>query len=145
MTKNEVSLKVMALMGKTHTLTIKGMEQKDKDGNIFLQDCITLIGDFNSVSLWNTLFTMRDAFPKLTDNDLDIICLTDCHAIKHRDWHIHMYAKDILISQTGSCSVGFSHIPYEDIESMELDFYLDGGTLVGIWINLTSGLQIRLF
>ena len=145
MTKSEVSLKVMEIMGKTHTLTIKGMEQKDQNGNIFLKDCITLNGNFNSVSLWNTLFTIRDMFPKLTDNDLDIIGLTDCHAIKHRDWHIHMYAKDILISQTGSCSVGFSHIPYEDIENMELDFYLDGSTLVGIWINLVSGLQIRLF
>jgi hypothetical protein len=127
------------------TLSIKGMEQKDQDGNIFLQDCIKLTGTFNSTTLWNMVLTVRDAFPKLTDNDLDIIGLTDCHAIKHRDWHIHMYAEDILISQTGSCSVGFSRIPYVDIESVELDFYLDGSTLVGIWINLVSGLQIRLF
>lgn len=127
------------------TLSIKGMEQKDEHGNIFLKDCITLNGTFNRITLWNMVTTIRDNFPKLTDNDLDIIGLTDCHAIKHRDWHIHMYAKDILISQTGSCSVGFSLIPYEHIESMELDFYLDGSALVGIWINLVSGLQIRLF
>ena len=127
------------------TLTITGMEQKDKQGNVFLKDCITVNGNFNSVSLGNMVLTIRDRFPNLTDNDLDIIGLTYCHAIRHRDWHIHMCAKDILISQTGSCSVGFSHIPYEEIESMELDFYLDGSVLVGIWINLVSGLQIRLF
>lgn len=127
------------------TLSIKGMEQKDEHGNIFLRDCITLEGVFNSTTLWYAVFYIRDTFPNLTDNDLDIIGLTDCHAIQHRAWHIQMCAEDIIISQTGSCSVGFSPIPYKDIESMELDFYLDGSTLVGIWINLASGLQIRLF
>ena len=132
-------------MKTNNTLTIEGMEQKDEQGNVFLQECITLNGTFNPTTLWNMVFNIRDNFPKLTDNDLDIIGLTDCHAIKHRDWHIHIYAEDILISQTGSCSVGFSTIPYKDIESMELDFYTDGSTLFGILINLVSGLQIRLF
>ena len=128
-----------------NTLNIDGMEQRDKDGNIYLRDCITLTGTFNRITLWNMVITIRDNFPKLTDNDLDVVGLTDCHAIRHREWHVHMYAKHILISQTGLCSVGFSYIPYSDIESMELDFFLDGSTLVGIWINLTSGLRIRLF
>lgn len=132
-------------MTTNNTLTIEGMEQKDEHGNIYLRDCITLEGDFNSTTLWNMVMTIRDTFPKLTDNDLDIVGLTDCHAIKHRNWHIQMCAEDIIITQTGSCSVGFSPIPYKDVESMELDFYLDGSTLVGIWVNLTSGLQIRLF
>jgi hypothetical protein len=132
-------------MTTNHNLTIMGMEQKDQHGNIFLKDCITVSGNFNSISLWNMVITIRDTFPNLTDNDLDIVGLTDCHAIKHRDWLVHMYANDILISQMGLCSVGFSLIPYEHIDSMELDFYLDGSTLVGIWVNLVSGLQIRLF
>ena len=132
-------------MTKNHTLTITGMEQTDKQGNVFLKDCVTVNGNFNSVSLWNMVITIRDTFPNLTDNDLDIVGLSSSHAIKHRDWYICMLPDSIYIEQTGSCSVGFSHIPYEDIESMELDFYLDGSTLVGIWINLVSGLQIRLF
>ena len=132
-------------MKTNNTLTIKGMEQKDEHGNIFLKDCITLKGNFNSVSLWNMVLTIRDNFPKLTDNDIDVVGMGSSHAIKHRNWYINMLPTGIYIEQTGICSVGFSHIPYEEIESMELDFYLDGGTLVGIWINLVSGLQIRLF
>ena len=128
-----------------NTLTIKGMEQKDEQGNVFLKDCITLSGTFNSTTLWNMVFTIRDTFPKLTDNDLDIVGMCSNHAIKHRNWYIHMLPTGLYIEQTGSCSVGFSHILYSDIASMELDFFLDGSTLVGIWINLVSGLQIRLF
>lgn len=128
-----------------NTLTIDGMEQKDIQGNVFLKDCITLNGNFNSVTLWNMVLTIRDTFPKLTNNDLDIVGMCSNHAIKHRNWYIHMLPIGIYIEQTGSCSVGFSHIPYEEIESMDLDFFLDGSTLVGIWINLVSGLQIRLF
>ena len=131
-------------MTTNNTLTIDGMQQKDQNGNVFLQNCITLKGTFNRITLWNMVTTIRDNFPKLTNNDLDVVGLTNCHAIKHRDWYIIMLYDDIYISQTGSCNVGFSHIPYSDIASMELDFYLDGSTLVGIWINLTSGLQIRL-
>ena len=132
-------------MTSNNTLTIKGMEQKDQDGNIFLKDCISLTGTFNRITLWNMVTTIRDNFPKLTTNDLDVVGMCSNHAIKHRDWYINMLPTEIYIEQTGSCSVGFSHIPYKDIESMELDFYLDGSTLVGIWINLVSGLQIRLF
>ena len=132
-------------MTTNNTLTIDGMEQKDIQGNVFLKDCITLKGNFNSVSLWNMVLTIRDNFPKLTNNDLDIVGMGSNHAIKHRDWYMHMLPTVMYIEQTGSCSVGFSPIPYEDIESMDLDFFLDGSTLVGIWINLTSGLQIRLF
>lgn len=131
-------------MTTNNTLTIDGMEQKDEQGNVFLKDCITLQGTFNRITLWNMVFTIRDTFPKLTNNDLDIVGMGYNHAIKHRNWYIHMLPIGIYIEQTGSCSVGFSHIPYSDIASMELDFYTDGGTLVGIWINLTSGLQIRL-
>ena len=127
------------------TLTIKGMEQKDQNGNLFLKDCITLNGNFNRVTLWNMVLTIRDTFPKLTNNDLDIVGLSSSHAIKHRDWYICMLPDSIYIEQTGLCSVGFSHIPYSDIASIELDFYTDGSTLVGIWLNLVSGLQIRLF
>ena len=132
-------------MTTNNTLTIEGMKQKDKDGNIFLQDCIKLTGTFDRITLWNMVITIRDTFPKLTHDDLDVVGMCSNHAIKHRDWYINMLPTGIYIEQTGSCSVGFSHIPYSDIASMELDFYLDGSTLVGIWINLVSGLQIRLF
>ena len=132
-------------MKTNNTLTIDGMEQKDEHGNIFLKDCITLNGNFNSVSLWNMAMTIRDNFPKLTDNDIDVVGMCSNHAIKHRNWYVNMLPTGIYIEQTGTCSVGFSHIPYSDIASMELDLFLDGSTLVGIWINLTSGLQIRLF
>ena len=128
-----------------NTLIIDGMEQKDIQGNVFLKDCITLNGIFNRITLWNMVLTIRDTFPKLTNNDLDIVGLSSSHAIKHRNWYINMLPTEIYIEQTGSCSVGFSPIPYEEIASMELDFYLDGSTLVGIWVNLVSGLQIRLF
>ena len=132
-------------MTTNNTLTIDGMEQKDEQGNVFLKDCITLNGNFDSVSLWNMVFTVRDTFPKLTNNDLDVVGMCSNHAIKHRNWYMNMLPTEIYIEQTGACSVGFSTIPYADIASMELDFYLDGSTLVGIWINLVSGLQIRLF
>ena len=132
-------------MTTNNTLTIDGMEQKDIQGNVFLKDCIILKGNFNSVSLWNMVITIRDNFPKLTNNDLDVVGMCSNHAIKHRDWYMHMLPTVMYIEQTGSCSVGFSPVPYEDIESMDLDFFLDGSTLVGIWINLVSGLQIRLF
>ena len=132
-------------MTTNNTLTIDGMEQKDIQGNVFLKDCITLNGTFNRITLWNMVTTIRDTFPKLTNNDLDIVGLSSSHAIKHRNWYINMLPTEIYIEQTGSCNVGFSHIPYSDITSMELDFYTDGSTLVGIWINLVSGLQIRLF
>ncbi len=132
-------------MTTNNTLTIDGMEQKDEHGNVFLKDCITLNGNFNSTTLWNMVLTIRDTFPKLTNNDLDIVGMCSNHAIKHRNWYMHMLPDSLYIEQTGSCSVGFSHIPYSDIASMELDFYLDGSTLVGIWLNLVSGLQIRLF
>ncbi len=132
-------------MTTNNTLTIDGMEQKDEHGNVFLKDCITLQGTFNSTTLWNMVLTIRDTFPKLTNNDLDIVGMCSNHAIKHRNWYIHMLPIGLYIEQTGSCSIGFSHISYSDIASMELDFFLDGSTLVGIWINLTSGFQIRLF
>ena len=132
-------------MKTNNTLTIDGMEQKDMQGNVFLKDCITLKGNFNSVSLWNMVITIRDNFPKLTNNDIDVVGMGSHHAIKHRNWYMNMLPSGIYIEQTGTCSVGFSTIPYEDIVSMELDLFLDGSTLVGIWINLTSGLQIRLF
>jgi hypothetical protein len=132
-------------MTTKHTLTIDGMEQIDKQGNAFLKDCVTVNGNFNRITLWNMVTTIRDNFPKLTDNDLDIVGCTNSHAIKHRDWHITALRTGIYIQQTGVCNVGFSLIPYEHIERMELDFYLDGSTLVGIWINLVSGFQIRLF
>ena len=139
------NMKQSELMDKTHTLTIEGMEQRDQDGNIFLKDCITLNGTFNSITLWNMVTTIRNEFPKLTDNDLDVVHMGTHHAIKHRTWYVNMLPTEIYIQQTGSYSVGFSRIPYSDIASIELDFFLDGSTLVGIWINLVSGLQIRLF
>ena len=132
-------------MKTNNTLTIEGMEQRDQDGNIFLKDCITLHGTFNSTTLWNMVITIRDNFPKLTNYDMDAVGMGSHHAIKHRNWYINMLPTEICIQQTGAYSVGFSHIPYSDIASIELDFFLDGSTLVGIWINLVSGLQIRLF
>lgn len=129
---------------ENHVLTISGTNQKDTQGNVFLKDCILLEGDFNPISLHNMVTSIRSTFSVLSNRDLDIVGFGSCHAISHRDWFVCMLPDAIRIEQTGTCTCGFSNIPYADIRTMELDMYLDGTVVVGIWINLVSGLQIRL-
>ena len=44
----------------------------------------------------------------------------------------------------GVSSVGLSRIPYNEIESIGCDLFIDGSRLVGIWITLKNGVEIRL-
>lgn len=61
------------------------------------------------------------------------------------DWYISLFDDYMLCSQVnGRASVGMSAIPYSEIESIGCDLFIDGSKLVGIWITLKNGVQIRL-
>ena len=61
------------------------------------------------------------------------------------DWYISLFDDCILCNQmNGRASVGISSIPYSEIESISCDLFIDGSMLVGIWITLKNGVQIRL-
>ena len=61
------------------------------------------------------------------------------------DWYISLFEDCLLCSQVnGRASVGLSSIPYSAIESIACDLFIDASTLVGIWITLKNGVQIRL-
>lgn len=67
---------------------------------------------------------------------------------RHRtgvDWYISLFDTGLHCGQyNGRSSVGMSRIPYTEIESIGCDLFIDGSTLVGIWITLRNGVQIRL-
>ena len=61
------------------------------------------------------------------------------------DWYISLFDGYMLCEQVnGRSSVGLSWIPYHLIESIGCDLFIDGSRLVGIWITLKNGVQIRL-
>lgn len=61
------------------------------------------------------------------------------------DWYISLFDDCMLCNQVnGSASVGLSTIPYGEIESIGCDLFIDGSRLVGIWITLKNGVEIRL-
>lgn len=67
---------------------------------------------------------------------------------RHResaDWYIYLKDDYMLCEQVnGRSSVGLSRIPYNEIESIGCDLFIDGSKLVGIWITLKNGVEIRL-
>jgi len=61
------------------------------------------------------------------------------------DWYIYLRDDSLHCEQAnGRSSVGLSRIPYSEIESIGCDLFIDGSRLVGIWITLKNGVQIRL-
>ena len=61
------------------------------------------------------------------------------------EWYISLFGDSMLCEQmSGVHNVGLSHIPYDEIESIECDLLINGSQLVGIWITLKNGVQIRL-
>jgi len=61
------------------------------------------------------------------------------------DWYIYLKDDGVHCEQVNGCSsVGLSRIPYSEIESIGCDLFIDGSRLVGIWITLKNGVQIRL-
>lgn len=61
------------------------------------------------------------------------------------DWYISLFDDYMHCYQiNGRASVGLSSIPYSEIESIGCDLFIDGSTLVGIWITLKNGVEIRL-
>lgn len=61
------------------------------------------------------------------------------------DWYISLFDDCLHCGQVnGRASVGISSIPYSEIESIGCDLFIDGRTLVGIWITLKNGVQVRL-
>ena len=61
------------------------------------------------------------------------------------DWYISLFEDCLLCSQVnGRASVSLNNIPYSEIESIGCDLFIDGSKLVGIWITLKNGVQIRL-
>ena len=61
------------------------------------------------------------------------------------DWYIYLKDDHMLCEQVnGVSSVGLSRIPYNEIESIGCDLFIDGSRLVGIWITLKNGVEIRL-
>ena len=67
---------------------------------------------------------------------------------RHRtglDWYIYLRDTTIACEQVnGRSSIGLSSIPYSEIDSIGCDLFIDGSRLVGIWITLKNGVQIRL-
>ena len=60
-------------------------------------------------------------------------------------WYIHLRDDYMLCEQVnGSSSLGVSRIPYNEIASIGCDLFIDGSWLVGIWITLKNGVEIRL-
>ena len=61
------------------------------------------------------------------------------------DWYIYLKDDCVHCEQVnGVASVGLSSIPYNEIESISCDLFIDGSRLVGIWITLKNGVEIRL-
>jgi hypothetical protein len=61
------------------------------------------------------------------------------------DWYISLFDDCMLCGQVnGMASVGLGRIPYHLIESVSCDLFIDGSRLVGIWITLKNGVEIRL-
>jgi hypothetical protein len=61
------------------------------------------------------------------------------------DWYISLFEDCLHCGQVnGRASVGLSTIPYSEIESISCDLFIDGTRLVGIWITLKNGVEIRL-
>jgi hypothetical protein len=61
------------------------------------------------------------------------------------DWYISLFEDCMLCEQVnGRASVGLSSIPYNEIESISCDLFIDGTRLVGIWITLKNGVEVRL-
>ena len=61
------------------------------------------------------------------------------------DWYIALKDDYMLCEQVnGRSSVGLSRMPYSEIESIGCDLFIDGSRLVGIWITLKNGIEIRL-
>ena len=61
------------------------------------------------------------------------------------DWYIYLRDTHIACEQVnGKSSVGLSSIPYSEIESISCDVFIDGSILVGVWITLKNGVEIRL-
>ena len=61
------------------------------------------------------------------------------------DWYITLRDDYMICEQVNGCSsVGLSRIPYIEIESISCDLFIDGSRLVGIWIMLKNGIEIRL-
>jgi hypothetical protein len=61
------------------------------------------------------------------------------------DWYIYLKDDYMLCEQVnGVSSVGLGRIPYHLIESIGCGLFIDGSRLVGIWITLKNGVEIRL-
>ena len=60
-------------------------------------------------------------------------------------WYISLLDDHMFCEQVnGVSSVGLSRIPYNEIESIGCDLFIDGSRLVGIWVMLKNGIEIRL-
>ena len=61
------------------------------------------------------------------------------------DWYITLRDDYMICEQVnGRSNVGLSRIPYTEIESIGCDLFIDGSKLVGIWVTLKNGVEIRL-
>lgn len=62
-----------------------------------------------------------------------------------KHWYISLLDDHLFCEQVNcTSSVGLSRIPYNEIESIGCDLFIDGSRLVGIWITLKNGIEIRL-
>ena len=109
-------------------------------------DNITLTGIEKKEDVYSLFQAVRD----IIDNPDDKL-LTDWHPhwiFRHHatpDWYIYLRDTHVDCGQVnGKSSVGLSSISYSEIESIGCDVFIDGSTLVGIWITLKNGVQIRL-
>jgi hypothetical protein len=112
--------------GFYENITLSGIEKKE-DVYELLQ-CVTNIIDNPDTQL------RRDWYPHWIFKQAGSI-----------DWYISLFDDCILCNQVnGRASVGLSSIPYNEIESISCDLFIDGSRLVGIWITLKNGVEIRL-
>ena len=120
---------------------ITGLEQEDG-----FWENIKLIG----VEKKEDIYSLFRAVTCIIDNPDDHLYPDwfPCWIFRQRDtadWYITLRDDYMLCEQVnGRSNVGLSRIPYKEIESIGCDLFIDGSRLVGIWITLKNGIEIRL-
>lgn len=121
-------------------MTITGLEQVEFWENIKLTD----------IQKKEDIYSLFQAVTNIIDDPDDQLYPDwwPCWIFRRHntvDWYITLRDDYMLCEQVNGCSsVGLSRIPYGEIASIGCDLFIDGSRLVGIWITLKNGIEIRL-
>ncbi len=58
------------------------------------------------------------------------------YLVKHGSWNIKLYEDGIKVDPAYTNIINIPKIPYNSIEAIELDFFVDHSKLVSIWLRL---------